>query len=78
MSFIKIGNNTIGRGLKPYIIAEAGINHNGELEKALKMIEVAKNSISIDMFTKLINCKNVNSRIITSPAHGLYLNRINY
>ena len=23
------------------VIAEAGVNHNGELEKALKMIEVA-------------------------------------
>ena len=42
------------------------------------MIEVAKNSISIDMFTKMINCKNINSRVITCPAHGLYLNRINY
>jgi sialic acid synthase SpsE len=28
----------------PFIIAEAGINHNGELEKAYQMIEVAKNA----------------------------------
>jgi len=42
------------------------------------MIEVAKNSMSIDVFTKMIDCKNINSRVITSPAHGLYLKRINY
>ena len=29
---------------KPFIVAEVGINHNGELAKALKMIEVAKQS----------------------------------
>ena len=42
------------------------------------MIEVSKNSISIDMFKKMINCKEINSRVITCPAHGLYLTKINY
>ncbi|MBF0492102.1 MAG: N-acetylneuraminate synthase family protein [Deltaproteobacteria bacterium] len=31
-------------GEKPFLIAEAGINHNGELNTAFKMIEVAKES----------------------------------
>lgn len=31
-----------GENKEPFIIAEAGINHNGELEKALAMINVAK------------------------------------
>jgi N,N'-diacetyllegionaminate synthase len=39
---IKIVDRLIGRDCSPFIIAEAGINHNGELEKALAMIEVAK------------------------------------
>lgn len=39
---IKIADRLIGRNCSPFIIAEAGINHNGELEKALAMIEVAK------------------------------------
>ena len=29
---------------KPYLIAEIGINHNGDLEIAKKLIEVSKNS----------------------------------
>jgi len=41
---IKIGNYTINKNSAPFIIAEAGINHNGELDKAYKMITVAKNA----------------------------------
>jgi N,N'-diacetyllegionaminate synthase len=39
---IKIDNQKLQNYGKPFIVAEAGINHNGELIKALKMIEVAK------------------------------------
>ena len=39
---MKIANFEIGEDLRPFIIAEAGINHNGELEKMLEMIQVAK------------------------------------
>ena len=41
MSSIKIGNKVIGENNPVFIIAEAGINHNGDLETAKKMIEVA-------------------------------------
>lgn len=37
----------IGDGLKPFIIAEIGINHNGNLDLALKMIKIAK-EIGVD------------------------------
>ncbi len=40
----KIDNFIIGNRCRPFIIAEAGINHNGEIEKALEMITVAKNA----------------------------------
>jgi len=39
---IRIGKRYIGNGEKPFLMAEAGINHNGELEKAFQMIKVAK------------------------------------
>jgi N,N'-diacetyllegionaminate synthase len=41
---IEINNQKIKNYGKPFIVAEAGINHNGELEKAFEMIEVAKES----------------------------------
>jgi sialic acid synthase SpsE len=40
---VKISNYIIDNNSEPFIIAEAGINHNGEIEKAFEMIEVAKN-----------------------------------
>jgi len=39
---VKIGNYIINNDSEPFIIAEAGINHNGELNKALQMIKVTK------------------------------------
>ena len=38
---VRIGNKAIGRGKSCYIIGEIGINHNGDLETAKKLIEVA-------------------------------------
>jgi N,N'-diacetyllegionaminate synthase len=39
---IKIGRNIIGKEKPVYIIAEAGVNHNGDLDIALKLIRSAK------------------------------------
>ncbi|SES96025.1 N-acetylneuraminate synthase [Methanococcoides vulcani] len=41
MEKIKIGNRIIGNGTPCFIIAEAGVNHNGSLELAKKLIDVA-------------------------------------
>jgi N-acetylneuraminate synthase len=38
---IKIGNKTVGDGCPAYIIAEIGINHNGDLNIAKQMIDAA-------------------------------------
>lgn len=38
---MEIDGRVIGDGLPVYIIAEAGINHNGDIGTALKMVEVA-------------------------------------
>ena len=42
MKSFYIGKNRIGYGCPPYIIAEAGINHNGDISIAKQMINVAK------------------------------------
>ena len=41
---IEINNQKLKNYGEPFIVAEAGINHNGELIKAFEMIEVAKQS----------------------------------
>ncbi|NMZ34907.1 pseudaminic acid synthase [Pseudomonas proteolytica] len=41
---ISIGGRKIGVDFAPYIIAELSANHNGKLETALKLIELAKSS----------------------------------
>ena len=44
MKTIKIGNKNIGIDLPVFFIAEAGVNHNGSLKIALKMVDEAKKS----------------------------------
>jgi N-acetylneuraminate synthase len=38
---LKIGNRMVGDGHPAYIIAEIGINHNGDLNIAKQMIDAA-------------------------------------
>ncbi len=40
-SVVKIGNNLVGDGQPCYIVAEIGINHNGDLDLAKRLISVA-------------------------------------
>ena len=39
---IKLGNRDISSRSKPYVIAEIGVNHEGSKEKALELIQLAK------------------------------------
>jgi N-acetylneuraminate synthase len=41
---IKIGNQWVGDGHPAYVIAEAGINHNGDIELARQLIQAAKHA----------------------------------
>jgi len=41
---MKIGDKLIGDGHQTYVIAEIGINHNGDLDVAKKMIDAAVNA----------------------------------
>ena len=55
MKEISINGRTIGKNFPPYIIAELSANHNGNLEKALKTISLAKDcgadAIKIQTYT---------------------------
>jgi N,N'-diacetyllegionaminate synthase len=44
MRSVKIGNRTVGDGVAVFVIAEAGVNHNGSLEMAKKLIDAAKDA----------------------------------
>jgi sialic acid synthase SpsE len=44
MNKISIGNSMVGEGEPTFIIAEAGSNHDGELEQVKKLIDIAADS----------------------------------
>lgn len=44
MKTVRIGNRAIGESNPCFIIAEAGVNHNGKLNLAKKLVDVAKNA----------------------------------
>ncbi len=38
---VRIANRPIGRGHPTFVIAEAGVNHDGSLEKAIQLVDIA-------------------------------------
>jgi N,N'-diacetyllegionaminate synthase len=44
MRNVKIGNRLVGDGEPVFVVAEAGVNHNGELGLAKKLVDVAKDA----------------------------------
>lgn len=61
MSQIRIGNKLVGDNYPCFIIAEAGVNHNGDLEIAKKLVDVAVEA----------GCDAVKFQLLT--AKGLYV-----
>ena len=41
---MKINNRKIGLDERPYVIAEMSANHNGDIDNAYKIIDIAKAS----------------------------------
>lgn len=81
---MRIGNFNIANPSRPYIIAEAGINHCGEVNKALEMIEVAKsagaNAIKFQTFKADEFCSDLEQEFtyksqgkeITEPMYEMF------
>ena len=44
MSTIKIENKIVGDNQPTFVIAEIGINHNGNMENVFKLIDLAKDT----------------------------------
>jgi|TARA_B100000586_G_C20110915_1_gene429868 sialic acid synthase SpsE len=62
MSKIKISNRFIGDDFPCYTIAEAGANHDGELQKALKLIDAAIESNSDSIKFQTYNASKLASK----------------
>lgn len=59
---IKIGNKLIGEGEPTFIITEAGSNHNGSLEQAKKLIDVAAKSGADAVKFQIFQAENLYSK----------------
>ena len=74
---IEIQGRKIGKGHPPFIIAELSANHNGDLDRALKLVEVAKESgadaIKLQTYradTITIECDKEDFKIKEGPWAG--------
>ncbi len=47
MAVTKLGNTIVGDGHPCYIVAEIGINHNGNIDIAKRLIDVAATSQAV-------------------------------
>jgi len=83
MKMIEIDGRKIGSSMPPYIIAELSANHNGDLDRALKTIEMAKamgaDAIKLQTYTAdtmTINCDKEDFQIRSGLWDGYDLYRL--
>lgn len=72
LTMIKINNRQIGTNQLPYIIAEMSANHNGEIENAFKIIDMAKRcgADAVKMQTYTPDTITLNSNAPDFQIHG--------
>ena len=72
----KINNRLIGNHLKPYIIAEACINHEGDIDHAIKMILEAKKTGADCIKFQIHNLEN--EMLKKTPQSDNFKNSLSY
>ena len=74
MAKVKIAGIAVGDGCPCYVVAEMGINHNGDVEIAKKLIDVASaagcNAVKFQKRTRNCVCR-LNSVILCARRHGV-------
>ena len=70
---MKLGNSDIGPNKPPFVIAEAGANHNGSIDLAFKLIEEAKKAgadcIKFQTFKTELFCED-KEKLFTYKSQG--------
>ena len=69
---IKIGNKYIGEYEPVFIIAEAGVNHNGSIQIAKKLIDVAKEAGADAVKFQTFKAKNIST--VKAPKAQYHIN----
>ncbi len=68
---IKLGRKTIGKGAPVFIVAEAGVNHNGDTELALELVRQAKKTGADCVKFQTFKAETVTSRQSPKAAYQL-------
>jgi N-acetylneuraminate synthase/N,N'-diacetyllegionaminate synthase len=69
MRKIKIGNRYVGEDEPVFIIAEAGVNHNGNLAMAKKLVDAAKDAGADAIKFQVFKAERLASKYAEKPEY---------